>query len=228
MKIKDSTVICFLIGTIILVLCGVLGAEGEIDRLQAQLDQLQTDLNDISAEVTSELAEHEDRLYLIEHNQEVTKIRISNHYEKFLELQEQVAEHNDKIKKIEQTPKGTAHGNRYNLKVSARDKKLMASLVYLECGSQSYRCQKAVASVIVNRMIRYRKTARQVIYERGVFSVASKVARTTPSQSCVNAVNSVLKDGTILPLRVTAFRNKRYHSFGRRYCCIDGVYFSYV
>ena len=228
MKIKDSTIICLLILTWVFIFCGVMGSEARMDELVKQLQELGEQQQDLSVEVTAELAEHEDRLYLIEHNQEITKIRISNHYEKFLMLQEQVAEHNDRIKKVEQTPKSSVHGNRYNLKVSAHDKKLMASLVYLECGSQSYRCQKAVASVVVNRMIRYRKTVRQAIYERGVFSVASKVARTTPNQSCVDAVNSVLKDGTTLPLRVTAFRNGHYHSFGKHYCKIDGVYFTYV
>ena len=227
MKIKDSTIICFLIGTIILVLCGVLGAESEIDRLQAQLDQLQGDFEDMSSEVSAELAEHEDRLYLIEHHQDVVDIRVSNHYKKFLELQEQVAEHNDKITKIEKQSNGTA-SKKLNLKISQSNIRKIGSLVYLECGSCSVRCKRAVASVIFNRMIRYHKTVNQVIYERGVFSVANGVSRTTPSQSCIDAVKYVLYNGTTVPRRVTAFRNRRYHRFGKPYCAIDGVYFTYV
>ena len=123
-------------------------------------------------------------------------------------------------------PKTAAGRHKVTVKVSQQDIRNIASLVYLECGGQSYRCQKAVASVIINRMMRYHKSATQVIWEPGVFSPAYKVRSTSPSSSCLKAVRDVVYNGATLPKNVVAFRNGHYHSFGRRYCCIDGVYFT--
>ena len=74
-------------------------------------------------------------------------------------------------------------------------------------------------------MIRYNKTARQVIFEPGVFSVS--ISGTRASAESIRAVRDVVKNGTTLPKNVLAFRNQHYHrGFGRPYCHIDGVYFS--
>lgn len=226
-KIKDSTVIGLLILTWLFIFCGVLGTENEIDRLQKQIDENYTSLNDLSIEVTAELAEHEDRLELLEHNYEVLKIRVGNHYDRLMSLEETVSSHQEILTKPTPTPKSTSR-TKVNVKVSQKDIRNIAALVYLECGSCSDRCKRAVASVVFNRMMRYHKTASQAIYEKGVFSVSGRVSRTKPSQSCLDAVNYVLNHGTTLPLRVTAFRNGHYHSFGKHYCKIDGVYFTYV
>ncbi len=107
--------------------------------------------------------------------------------------------------------------------------KLLAALVTLEAGSESYECQKAVASLVINRMWTSNKTLSEVIYEKNQFSVASKVASTTPFTSCVNAVNDVMYNGTTLPIYVTFFRASYYHTWGDQvpYCYIDNTYFSY-
>lgn len=228
MRIKDSTVIVLLILTWIFVFCAVLGTEQEIDRLQQQIDEIYVNLNDFSAEVTAELAEHDDRLDLMEHNYDVLKIRVGNHYDRLVSLENTVSSHQEILSKPTPTPKSSSRSKRLNVKVSQKDIRNIAALVYLECGSCSVRCQRAVASVVFNRMIRYRKTARQVIYENGVFSVSGKVERTKPSQTSIDAVNYVLSHGVTLPARVTAFRNGHYHTFGTPYCCIDGVYFSKI
>ena len=127
------------------------------------------------------------------------------------------------------TPATASSGSRrysVNVRLSQADIRNIAALVYLEAGSQSYKCQKAIASVIINRMKRYNKTASQVIWEPGVFSPANRVKSTRPSDQCVKAVKDVINDGTTLPKNVVAFRNGHYHSFGKQYCCIDGVYFT--
>ena len=227
-RIKDSTIIGILILTWLFIFCGVLGTENEIDRLQKQIDEIYTGLDDLSIEVTAELAEHEDRLDLIEHNQEVMDIRIDNHFARLVTLEDTVSSHQELLTRPTPTPKTSTRSKKLNVKVSQKDIRNIAALVYLECGSCSDRCKRAVASVVFNRMMRYHKTASQAIYEKGVFSVSGRVSRTKPSQSCIDAVNYVLNHGTTLPLRVTAFRNGHYHSFGKHYCKIDGVYFSYV
>ena len=228
MRIKDSTIIGLLIFTWLFMFCIVVGTDSKIDKLVKQLETLGQVQSDFQEEVSAELAEHEDRLYLIEHNQEVIKIRVNNHWNKLLSLEGMVNDHSDRITKVEQAPKASVHSKRLNLKIKQSEIRKIGSLVYLECGSCSTKCKRAVASVVFNRMIRYKKTVNQVIYENGVFSVAYKVGRTKASKSCIDAVKYVLYHGTTLPTRVTAFRNKRYHNFGRKYCCIDGVYFTYV
>lgn len=106
---------------------------------------------------------------------------------------------------------------------------LLAALVTLEAGAESYECQKAVASIVINRMLTSGSTLEGVIYAKNQFSVASRVASTTPFTSCVNAVEEVLTEGTTIPIYVTFFRASYYHTWGDQvaYCCIDNTYFSY-
>ncbi len=113
--------------------------------------------------------------------------------------------------------------------LTADEKTMLAALVTLEVGSESYECKLAVASLIINRMLTSDSTLEEVIYAPNQFSVASKVASTTPSDACVKAVNEVLTTGTTLPIYVTFFRAGSYHSWGDQvpYCCIDNTYFSY-
>ncbi len=113
--------------------------------------------------------------------------------------------------------------------LTSSEQTMLASLVTLEVGSESYECQLAVASLVINRMLTSDSSLEDVIYAPNQFAVASKVASTTPKTSCVNAVNEVLKTGTTLPIYVTFFRGSYYHSWGDQvgYCVIDNTYFSY-
>lgn len=106
---------------------------------------------------------------------------------------------------------------------------MLAALVTLEAGNESYECQKAVASLLINRMITSGSTLSEVIYAKNQFSTASRVTSTTPFTSCVNAVSEVVANGTTIPVYVTFFRASYYHSWGDQvaYCCIDNTYFSY-
>ena len=231
MRIKDSTIICLLITSMIFMLIGILGLDTRLDDLAIEIGSVRTDMEEMEEDIYAELAEHENRLYLIEHNQEVMKLRLNRHYTMIMDMQVDLALHDDAINKLKTTPTPKGKSNlrrKMNVKVSQKDIRNISALVYLEAGSCSDKCKKAVASVIFNRMIRYNKTASQVIWQKGVFSVRSRVLKTIPSRSCIDAVKDVLKNGSIFPLRVTAFRNKHYHTFGKRYCCIDGVYFTYV
>lgn len=106
---------------------------------------------------------------------------------------------------------------------------MLAALVTLEAKGESYECQKAVASLVINRMLTSNLTVEGVIYQKNQFSTASRVASTTPTESCQNAVNEVLAKGTTLPIYVTFFRAGYYHSWGDQvaYTCMDNTYFSY-
>lgn len=113
--------------------------------------------------------------------------------------------------------------------MTADEAKMLAALVTLESKGESYECQKAVASLVINRMLTSNLTVEGVIYQKNQFSTASRVASTTPTESCMNAVNDVLANGTTLPIYVTFFRAGYYHSWGDQvaYCCMDNTYFSY-
>lgn len=110
------------------------------------------------------------------------------------------------------------------------EQRLLASLVTLEVGAESYECQKAVVSVVLNRMVTGGLSLSEVIYQKNQFSVASKVKSTQPFTSCVEAVEDVLRNGLTLPQYVTFFRAGHYHDWGDRYVSyakIDKTYFSY-
>ena len=228
MKIKNETIIGMLILTWVFMVVIVLGGDTKFDKLTEQLQHLGETHQEFEEEVSAELAEHEDRIELMEHNYDVIHIRVNNHWQKLLEVQGQMNEHMEATKATPTPKSGNNKSKRINVKVTEKDIRNIAALVYLEAGSCSYKCQKAIASVVFNRMVRYKKTATQAIYENGVFTVSGRVARTKPSAESLRAVRDVLNNGSIFPTRVTAFRNNRYHSFGKPYVAIDGVYFSWV
>ncbi|MBR2912786.1 MAG: cell wall hydrolase [Oscillospiraceae bacterium] len=113
--------------------------------------------------------------------------------------------------------------------LTSEEQRLLAALVTLEVGTESYECQKAIASLVINRMLTSGSTLTEVIYAKNQFSVAGKVASKTPSESCVKAVDEVLTTGTTLPIYVTFFRSSYYHSWGDQvpYGVMDHTYFSY-
>lgn len=105
---------------------------------------------------------------------------------------------------------------------------LFATLVYLEGGAESYECQKAIASVVVNRMTTQNKSLYDVIYAPNQFSVARALSYNQPSESSQKAVNEVIENGPSVPEYVTYFRADYYHSWSSvsDYTCIDNTYFS--
>ena len=119
---------------------------------------------------------------------------------------------------------------RWYMEMSESDMYELATLVYLESGIESYECQKAVASVIINRMNLREETLQQVIYDEYQFSPAHKISSSSPSQSCINSVYEVLKNGPTIPEYVCYFRSGYYFNWGDRYIDytkIDHTYFTY-
>lgn len=90
---------------------------------------------------------------------------------------------------------------------SEEEVRLLAALVYLEAGNQSYYGKQCVASVVVNRMEskRFPNTLKGVIYQSGQFDPAMngsldilvKSKKKIQSQ-CVKAARSVLTKGSVL------------------------------
>lgn len=232
MKIKDSTIISILIFTWLMVTVVVLGTEAEMDRLERQIAELSSSHASLEQDVKElrQVNESQDhRMDALEHHDIVQDSRLDAHDERLGNLNDLFKDMLDDMseleEKIDAMPK-----NALGLDLSEKDIRNIASLVYLEAGSDScsYELQKAIASVIFNRMIKYHKTATQVIYQQGVFSPASRVARTIPSARCLRAVREVMENGLTLPSNVVAFQLYGYHSFGHPYCKIDNVYFTAI
>ena len=107
---------------------------------------------------------------------------------------------------------------------------MLARLVYLEAGGESYECMKGVASVVLNRMTSTGMSLQDVIYAPNQFSPACYIESTSYTDDAYNAVMYVVENGPSLPEYVTFFRADHYHDFGNDivvpYTCINNTYFS--
>lgn len=107
---------------------------------------------------------------------------------------------------------------------------MLARLVYLEAGGESYECMKGVASVVLNRMTSTGMSLYDVIYAPNQFSPACYIESTCYTDTVYSAVMDVVENGPSLPTYVTFFRADYYHDFGNDivvpYTCINNTYFS--
>lgn len=230
MNKKDELITLLMIILFGISLWIVMWTDKEIDGLNKTVNYLMS-LQETDSERIDQLIsdnEHQDfRLDSIEQLNRIQNDRLLQHYRLLTDDAEMFTDLLTSVERLEEHVRSLPD-NVLGVSVSDQDIRDIAALVYLEAGSQSYTCQKAIASVIFNRMIKYGMTAQQTIHQNGVFSPANRVSRTRPSASCMMAVREVLETGCTLPRNVVAFRNGHYHSFGRRYTCIDGVYFTSV
>lgn len=123
---------------------------------------------------------------------------------------------------------GNTWGNT-ELYLTEYEVQLLSTLVYLEGGGESFECQKNIASTVINRMLTSDYTLSEILYADNQYSVASRLAYSSPSESCEEAVMEVLNYGATLPIYVTFFRADYYHEWGDQvpYCNVDDTYFSY-
>lgn len=122
-------------------------------------------------------------------------------------------------------------GVQYNSTVSLSESEIrdLATLVFLESGSEPYECQLAVASVIINRMLNNNLSLYDVMYAPNQFSPASIISSSSPSESTLSAVRQVLQTGPTVPYYVTFFRASYYHNWSSYivpYCVYGNTYFS--
>lgn len=119
----------------------------------------------------------------------------------------------------------------YGVNITLTDSEiyLLATLVYLEAGAESYECQMAIASSVINRIMLGEGDLRTIVYAPKQYSVAHRLASSKPDDEAMSAVMEVMTVGTTIPIYVTAFRAGYYHSWGDQvpYKKIDHTYFSY-
>lgn len=122
------------------------------------------------------------------------------------------------------------------IKLTEEERRIFATLIRLEAGGESYECQLAVGSVVLNRMRVTGKSLTEVVFQKSQFSPARLINvknengeyKYKPYQKNWNAVDELCKNGPTLPYYVMFFRANRHHSWGIPYCQIDNTYFSYV
>lgn len=115
--------------------------------------------------------------------------------------------------------------------VTDYERELLERLVYHEGNTESLECQKAIASVVFNRLYdeyhRFGSSIEEVIYAPGQFTVASYLFEDEPNETNKEAVDWVVWNGPSIDEKIQFFRSKYYFSWVEPAMSIDNTYFSY-
>ena len=110
--------------------------------------------------------------------------------------------------------------------LSEEDMRLFAKLLWLETRGETYDGQRAVAEVILNRLVspNFPNTIRGIIYAEGQFPCTEDIPDATPSQTQYEAIERALKGPYILPKEVVFYakykENKNFWGqIGAHYFC---------
>lgn len=133
---------------------------------------------------------------------------------------------------VQDTPQSTKVPNTSTSNTTLTDREMLARLVYLEGNTESLECQKAIVSVVINRLNSgyWGNTINSVIYASGQFVTASRILYTTPTSTNYEAVDYVLTNGVTLPSYVLYFREGYHFSWNGYvpYTSIGSTYFGYM
>jgi hypothetical protein len=117
--------------------------------------------------------------------------------------------------------------------VTPEERLLLAQLVYREANLESLDCQKAVASVVFNRLDagKWGDTLHEVIYYKNAFTPATSglLEGVEPTDTNFEAVDFVIQNGPTLPTEVRYFRSGHHFSWENYegYIVLDNTYFGY-
>lgn len=115
--------------------------------------------------------------------------------------------------------------------VTDYERELLERLVYHEGNTESLECQKAIISVVFNRLYdeynRFGDSIEEVIYAPGQFTVASYLFEDEPNETNKEAVDWVIWNGPSIDEKIQFFRSKYYFSWVEPAMNIDNTYFSY-
>jgi hypothetical protein len=106
------------------------------------------------------------------------------------------------------------------------EREMLARLLYTEARGESIECQRAVVSVVLNRVNTSGNTISEVIKAPGQFDLGNKLDNIKPLQTQYEVVDYVLTNGITIPEDVTYFRSGHFHSFAEDYKQIGNMYFS--
>lgn len=106
----------------------------------------------------------------------------------------------------------------------------LATLIYLEGGSESRYTKECIASVVLNRMYVYDQTLEEVIYAPNQFEPAELIDQYKPTEECIDIVIELLDSRCTVPVQVLYFRAGEYHDWSDNvvpFVKLDNTYFSY-
>lgn len=105
---------------------------------------------------------------------------------------------------------------------------LLAKLIYLENGSNTDLAQLLTGNVVLNRVAssKYPNTIKGVIYQKGQYSVVSKINETTPSDRAIKNAKRLLSGERFCPENV--IYQSRFKQGSGVYKKINGEYFCYA
>lgn len=156
--------------------------------------------------------------------------------ENISELENTVSELEEQLEKRVSTNYRQASDSRsqvsrdYN--VTLDDRETIARLVFLEANTESLECQKAIASVVLNRVNSgyWGNTVNSVVYAKNQFTPASRIPYVTPTATNYEAVDYVLENGSTLPSYCLYFRANYHFNWPGYvgYTKIDDVCFGYM
>lgn len=115
--------------------------------------------------------------------------------------------------------------------ITQEDRIMLAKLVYLEAGNCGQECQRAVVSVVLNRLESgyWGNTIEEVIYFPNAFSPTNMMEGCIPTQDSHEVVDYVLKNGPTVPKEVRYFRDDFDHRWDgyTHYATYDNIYFGF-
>lgn len=116
--------------------------------------------------------------------------------------------------------------------ITSVEREMLARLVYREGNTESVECQRAIVSVVFNRLASgyWGDTLEEVVYAENQFAPANLLYCTTPTETNYEAIDYVLKNGVTVPEYVMYFRaNYHFNWTGYQgYKKIDHTYFGYM
>lgn len=113
--------------------------------------------------------------------------------------------------------------------VKSQERELIARLLWTEARGENDECQRAIVSVIFNRLKsgNWGNTIHNVIYANGQFDCSSILFEITPTEKEYKNVDYILKNGKTLPDWVQYFRADHHFKWDKftEYSEIDNTYF---
>lgn len=125
-------------------------------------------------------------------------------------------------------PEGDSPAPIWRIELTSEQLELLERCVMAEGGGESYDCRRAIACVIVNRVMDdgFPDTVEKVIKQKGQFSTwPSQIQNVKVTNEVKQAVREALTTA-VIPENVFFFRADHYHTWCSDYRRIDNTFFS--
>ena len=103
-------------------------------------------ISDLNKQYAYRIDVIEDDIFSLDERVDEAELRLDDHVANMVKIKNEI----DKLKVVSPTPTPKASSRKVSVRLSENDIQLIAKLVYEEAGAQSYKCQKAIASVQSN------------------------------------------------------------------------------